>query len=211
MAAESPTSICNIALARVGAKEISALETDTSREGGLCRRLFHPARRTALAAHHWNGAKRAAQLTAVSSLTPVFYSYGYALPDDFIRLISVHPSDDLNAQTPYSLQNANSSLADNVLMVDTSTCYIQYIFDNQDIATLSQGYRDVLSFVLTRDLCLALGKSASKFELTNKEYRRVLTLAKSVDGMEDYPERMADGTWIKSRYGLYTDQTYVQS
>jgi hypothetical protein len=207
--AETPTSICNIALARCGATEISSFENDQSREAVLCRRLFHPARRMALVAHHWNGAKRAAQLTENTDVTPVFWSYAYDLPDDFLRMISVHPSNDLNSETPYALQNANDADADMVLMADANQIYVQYVFDNDDVTSLSQGFREVLNFVLARDLCMSLGKSTSKYELTNREYRRALTMAKSIDGMQDYPERLSDGTWLKSRYGLYTDKSIV--
>jgi hypothetical protein len=207
MAAESPTTICNIALTRIGAKEITSLENDQSREANICRRLYHPARRTTLAAHHWNGAKRSVALTSItSSVTPVFWSYAFSLPNDFIRLISAHPSDDLNAICEYAIENANDTDADTVLFTDSSTMYIQYVFDNIDIPTMSQGFRDVLGFVLARDLCLALGKSTSKFELTNREYRRALTNAKSVDGFEDYPQKLAEGNWVKARYGLHTDK-----
>jgi hypothetical protein len=206
MGAETATGLCNIALARIGAKEITSLENDQNREGVLCRRLYHPARRAVLASHYWNGAKRSTSLSQNSSVTPVFWSYAYTLPTDFIRVISVHPSDDLNASCKYTIENANDSDADNVLLSDSNQIYVQYVFDNLDIPTLSQGFRDVLCFVLARDLCLALGKSANKFELTNAEYRRALTNAKSVDGFDDYPQRLADGSWVQSRYGLYSDK-----
>ena len=210
MAAETSTSICNIALARIGAKEITSLENDQSREASLCRRLFHPARRTVLAAHHWNGALRTAQLTADSdiiSATVSQWDYGYPVPDDFIRLVSVHPSNDRNTTCEYFLQNANHADADLVILADSNQLFINYIFDNIDIPTMSQGFRDVLNFVLSRDLCMALGKSASKFDLSAREYRRALTVAKSIDGMEDYPSRLAEGSWVRSRYGMNTDQT----
>lgn len=208
MGAETSTSICNIALTRIGAKEITSVENDANREAVICRRLFHVARRTVLASHHWNGAKRSVQLTqiAAATVTPIFWSYAYTLPTDFIRVISVHHSDDLNATCDFTIENANDADADNVLMSDSNQIYIQYVFDNQDIGTLSQGFRDVLAFQLARDLCLALGKSTSKYELTNREYRRALTNAKSVDGFDDYPKRLPDGSWVTSRYGLYNDK-----
>jgi hypothetical protein len=206
MAAEVATGICNIALTRIGAKEITSLESDLSREAGICRRLYHPARRSTLAAHYWNGAKRSVGLTSVTaSVTPVFWSYAFALPSDFIRLISAHPSDDLNTRLEYSLENANDTDADNLLMTNSNQVYIQYVFDNIDVPTLSQGFRDVLSFRLARDLCLALGKSTSKYELTTKEYRRELTIAKSIDGFDVPIHRLAEGSWVQSRYGLHTD------
>jgi len=211
MATETPTTMSNIALTRCGAAEITSFEDDESREAIMCRRLFHTARRTALAQHNWNGALRAVQLTENTAITPIFYSYAFTLPVDMLRLVSVHPSDDLRASCQYSLQNANSTEADNILVTDSNQIYIRYIFDNTDLNTLSDGFREVLVFVLARDLCLAMGKSAQKYDLTNKEYRRALTMAKSIDGMQDYPERLAEGSWVTGRYGLYSDQTITRS
>lgn len=207
-AAETATSICNIALTRIGCKEITSLENDQDREAIYCRRLFHPARRSVLASHHWNGAKRSVQLTAIAAatITPIFWSYAFTLPTDMVRLISVHPSDDLNAGCPYAVENANDTDADSVLMSDSNQIYIQYVFDNTDLGTMGQGFRDVLGFVLARDLCMALGKSTNKFELTNQEYRRALTNGKSVDGFQNYPSRLAGGSWVQARYGMYSDQ-----
>lgn len=211
MAAETPTTLSNIALTRCGAKEITSFSDDESREAIMCRRLLHPARRTALTQHTWNGAVRAVQLTENTSITPVFYSYAFTLPTDMLRLISVHPSDDPYAQCHYALQNANSTEADNILVTDSNQIYIRYVFDNTDLNSLSDGFREVLTFILARDLCMALGKSAQKYDLTNKEYRRALSMAKSIDGLQDYPERLAEGSWVTGRYGLYTDQTITRS
>ena len=209
MAAETPTTISNIALTRCGAKEITSFEDDISREAKICRRLFHAARRTALAQHHWNGAVRTVQLSENTAITPVFFDYAFTLPTDMLRLISVHPMDDLNSKTEYSLQNANSTAADNILVTDSNQIYIKYIFDNDDLTTLSDGFREVLTFVLARDICMSLGKSAQKYDLTDKQYRRALSIGKSVDGFQDYPERLSDGSWVTSRWGRYTDRSRV--
>lgn len=209
MAGVTPTSLCNVALRRIGAKSIKSLDTDHDREAEICRELYHDARRTVLSMHNWNAAKRAAQLTVNSDVTPTFWDYAFTLPDDYVRLISVHPSDDLNSIMEYSLQDANDSDADLVLMVDASTCYIQYIFDATDLNIMGQGFRDCLAFVLARDLASALDKSAALKTLTAGEMRRALLLAKSVDGMEEYPERLAEGSWVKARSGLRTDRFII--
>lgn len=211
MAAETPTTISNMALVRCGAKEITSFEDDVSREASICRRLFHPARRTMLSQHHWNGAVRAVQLSENTSITPVFWNNAYTLPTDLLRIVSVHPSDDPDAQVPYAIQNANSTAADNILVTDSEQIYIKYVFDNTDLATLSDGFREALTFLLARDICMSLGKSPTKYGLTNAEYKRALTMAKSVDGFQEYPEKLAEGSWVMSRYGKYTDKTRVES
>ena len=210
MASETPTTICNMALTRCGAKELTSFEDDVSRESQICRRLFHPARRTALSQHHWNGAVRSVQLSQNSSVTPVFWDSAYDLPTDLLRIVSVHPADDQDSYCEYAIQDANSTAANNVLVTDSNQIYIKYVFDNTDLNTLSDGFREVLIFILARDICMSLGKSAQKYDLTNREYRRSLTMAKSVDGFQDFPERLNDGSWARSRYGRYTDRARVE-
>lgn len=211
MAAETPTTICNMALVRCGAKEITSFQDDVSREAQICRRLFHASRRTALASHHWNGAKRSVQLSENTAVTPVFFDYAFTLPTDLIRIISVHPSNDEDAWCDYDIEDANSTAAQVVLVTDSNQLYIKYVFDNTDLTTMSDGFRDVLVFVLARDICMSLGKSSQKYDLTDKQYRRALTIAKSIDGFQDRPQRIADGSWSTARWGKYTDKTRVES
>lgn len=214
MAGITPTAICNVALRRIGAKSTVSMEDGTDKEAVLCRQLFHPSRRYLLSLHEWNFAKRTAQLTADSDIissTVSQWAFGYPLPDDYIRLLSVHPSNDPNAVCDYSLQNANHADADTVILCNSNQVFINYIFDNCDPNTFSEGFRDLLCFVLSRDLASALAKTAALRELTDKAYRRALLVAKSVDGMEEYPERMADGEWVKSRYGVYSDKSIIHS
>lgn len=207
MAGVTPTSICNIALRRIGAKRIGDFAQEESLEAEVCRDLYDPARRLALSLHYWNGAKRTAQLVEATSdgITPDFYTFAYTIPTDFIRLISLHPSNDLLSSVPYDFIKAGSKPV--IIACDSNEAWLQYVFDNTDMNSLSPGFHDMLAFVMCRDLAQALGKSAAAFEVGSKEYKRALSNAKSVDGMQNFPERLAQGSWIKSRFGRYTDDS----
>lgn len=171
--------------------------------------MFHPARRMALSAYAWNHAMRSVALTRDDTVTPVFHAYAYTFPPDCVRLVSVHPSNEVKAMCEYAIENITDE--DMMIVSDSNQLYARYIFDNTDMTTASQGFRNVLAFVLARDLCQGLDKSASQYGLTEKEYRRTLMEAKSIEGQQKYPEVMSDGNWVKARFGRYTDKSVVES
>lgn len=203
----TPTLICNMALREIGADRITDYAGDQSKEARVARDLYQPARRRVLAMTTWNGAVKDAQLTQMEDTTPTFWAYAYEVPTDLVRVISVHGSNDLNDSVPYKLQfqaGAGDDEADvYALLSESNQIYLRYVFDQQDLGALSTGFHDVLAFELARVFAVALSKSEAAKELTNKELKRRITLAKAIDGQEDYPERMAEGSWMTGRFGRY--------
>lgn len=194
----TPTDIVNIALRRVGADRISSLENDSSKEARIARDLYDEARRDCLNLHNWNFAIKRDQLT-VSATAPEFgWDYAYPLPADFVRMVSVHPHDDDVATVEYRLEFQDGD--DRVLVTNSNQVYIRYVFDLEDVNVWSAAFRDVLAFRLARDFAGALSKSAAAAELADAAYRRNLSRAKAIDGVEDWPEKMAEGSWLTSRF-----------
>ena len=208
----SATQICNLALLEIGATTLSSFENDQTKEGKVAREIFHHCRRLSLAHCGWNGAKKSAQLTQMEVTTPTFWDHAYEVPDDCIRILSVHPSNDPYTVIPYELQYQTAgSAADETeyaILANTNQLYLRYIWDQQDLGAMSPGFHDILSFELARKFAVALSKSEAAKELTDKQLRRRLTIAKAIDGQEDYPERLAEGSWHRSRFGRYSDQLY---
>ena len=192
------TDLVNIALRRIGGARISKLESDTTKDAVVARDIYDEARKDCLNLHTWNFAIKRVLLT-VSATAPVFgWDYAYPLPDDFIRMVSVHPFNDDDATTPYRLEFQSSD--DRVLLTDTNTPYIRYVFDLQDVNVMSAAFRDVLAFRLSREFAAALGKTAALAELSDRNYRRKISQAKAIDGVEDWQEKMSDGSWITERW-----------
>lgn len=192
------TDIVNIALRRIGANRISSLENDTTKEAIAARDLYDEARRDLLNLHNWNFAIVRVALTA-SATEPAFgWDYAYILPEKFVRLISVHPHDDDEATVPYRLEFQSSD--DRVVLCNSNQVYIRYVIDLDDANVFSASFRDVLAWRMARDLASALSKSTSAAEMADRAYKRELSRAKSIDGVEDYPERMASGDWLTDRF-----------
>lgn len=190
--------ICNVALARVGATRISNFENESTREAEVARDLYDEARKALLNAHTWNFAIKRAQLEASDTEPDSGYDYAYPLPDDFIRMIAVHPSDADTGIVEYRLEFQESD--DRVLLTNSNQVYIRYVWDIDDPNLMSALFRDALSWRLARDFAAALSKSTAAAQLAEEQYRHTLKQAKAVDGVEDYPDKMQDGSWITSRY-----------
>lgn len=194
----TPTTLCNIALRRVGAAKINNLESTIGKGASVARDIYDEARVDCLNLHMWNFAIKRVQLTA-SATSPVFgWDYTYPLPADFIRMGSVHPHDDDQASTPYRLESQSGD--DRVLVTNSNQIYIRYVFDLLDVNLMSAAFRDVFAFRLAREFAFGLNRSAALAELTDAAFRRKLSQAKSIDGVEDWPETMAEGTWSTDRH-----------
>lgn len=198
------TDIVNVALRRIGATRIASLATDGSKEGIAGRDLYDPARRMLLVSHNWNFATkrvmRSSSTAAHIGTAPAFgYDYAYILPDDFLRMVSVHPDESDRGTVEYRLETQDED--DRVLMCSATSVYLKYIYDVEDVAVMSEAFRDTLAWMLARDFAAALSKSTAAAEMAEGMYRRQLSRAKSIDGVEDFPDRMATGSWATERWG----------
>ncbi len=205
----SSTGIVNVALRRLGVARLTSLDTDTTKNAVAARDLYDYLRRDLLKSHTWNFALTRAKLARLSA-TPVFdYQYAYALPDDFLRLVSVHPATTDESTVEYRLETIEvSGSKRRALMCFAEDVYVRHIFDLEDVNQMPPDFHNLLAFVLTRDLAGALNKSPiSYIELTDQAYRRKLAAAKAADGVEDFPERRHQGSWVHARRGGYNANT----
>lgn len=194
----TPTDIVNIALRRIGANRISSLDNDSSKEAVAARDLFDEARRDTLSLCGWNGATKRTTLTA-SATSPTFgWDYAYILPYDYLRIMSVHPTDSDAAQVPYKLEFQSGD--DRVILCNSTSVYLIYVFDQEDTTVMGAGFRDALAWRMARDLAGALSKSSAAAEMAEKMHRYILARVKGNDAMEDWPQQMAEGSWLTARY-----------
>jgi hypothetical protein len=294
--------IANVALRRVGAQRIDDLG-ENSVQARLTRDIIHAARRDLLTMHTWNFATRRTKLAELTSAPGFGFDNAFGLPDDLLRVVSVHPSDDNYASIRYKLEymddtttngsvtvvtytglstetikfegtnivtttltegtdfdaeTSNTVTGDNIvtavgatattgiigisasnsagvvtftpasgytlktitlsdttdttrvnpvikpqyaLLTDSDTIYIRYVFDLQDVNIMSETFRDVFSLRLARDYAMNLAKDRKLAEALSIELKLKLGRAKSIDGIEDWPESRPSGSWVDSRFG----------
>ncbi len=192
--------VVNLALSHIGSKSITTLATDTTVEAVEARRIYDNARDKMMRAHPWNFLTLRVELTD-SATDPVFgWDNGFLLPSDNLRLISVHATNDNQDQIPYRLEVQDiSAVKTRVLLINSSTCWIRYVYKETTPSKWAADFQDALAWELAAQFALVLPVSGTTYDRLEKKADKALTFAKSVDGQEDYPERIPDGSWVTDR------------
>lgn len=93
--ANSKIEICNNALSRIGSKRINSFE-DTNESARQCSLIYEEKLSEMLSSHDWGFATKKVKLALLGSVEEQEriseYKFSYALPSDFLRIISMNPN-----------------------------------------------------------------------------------------------------------------------
>lgn len=186
--ADSVVGICNIALVSLGANTITSL-SDGTVEAVLCDSMWDNARRAVLRLHPWNFALKRLEL-APEVGTPSFdFKYTFPLPADSLRVIQVFRNPDYRVEQKKIISN-------------TSTCFLKYVFDNQDIGSWDDSFKDLMAARMRFDLAYAITRSNTAVNTAAALYNEKLKTAKGIDASEDIQEPFGqfDNALVGVRY-----------
>jgi len=185
----SQTSICNLALRRVGDKTITSL-TDSSKEASLCALLYEPILEQVLTSSPWNCALFRTQLSEDSS-TPAFgWAHQYNLPND-PKCLQVQRMED--ARYEWVREG-------DLLLTDVDEAKILYIGYVNDPTKLSPHVVKVFYLNLAIELSFVLTQTNTIKGLLLEELQEAEKIARSIDSREGTPMRVDKSNWISSRY-----------
>lgn len=197
------TELVNSALRRGGgAKRILTL-TDSVGSAGIAADVLNSERDDLLRAGVWNFAVTRVKLGQLTTL-PVFgFSFAYGLPSDYERVVSVHDNADGTGVVPYkieSLQQADNSYI-NVIVSDSDAIYLRYCRTITDPNLMTASFRQVLILRMAKIFAISIAKSNPLFQALDAEEQKAFRRALSIDGIEDYPDALPEGSWAASRRG----------
>lgn len=198
-----PTDVelVNVALRKCGARRVMAL-TDSVPSAGIAADILANERDELLRSSTWNFATTRTQLAA-SSTIPVFeWAFAYPLPSDFMRIISVHDNSRGGGDLKYRMESVLQADGSSVICVLTNASapiYLRYVKTVTDVNTMSPSFRDALVLRMAKIFAVSVAKSNALYAALDEELKAVLRTARSVDGMEDYPDRLPEGSWADSR------------
>lgn len=191
--------VVNIALRRIGAKPVTALD-DTTPNGAIAADVYPTERDSLLRAHTWNFAVARASLTK-SDTAPTFeYANAFLLPADFLRVIAVYDNDAGDGAVRYRLETLEiSDVFTQVIACDADSVWLKYVrqMDTTDLMTAQ--FRNLLALRCARVFAIAIANSNTLVQLIDAEIQVAQREAKSIDGMEDFPDRLPEGSWVTSR------------
>lgn len=185
--AVSNTAIANSALAKVGGALISGLN-ESSVEARLCNEQYDKVRRALLYEHPWNFALKRDQLAADPTPPAFGYTYRFALPADYLRMIEVGCAED------------EWAVESGYILANTAPLNIRYIRDVTLTGEFNASFDEVFACKLAADISYSLVQSVTLRDQLYREYERKLSMARSFDAQEGSSRRVYADTWLNSRY-----------
>lgn len=193
----SETKICNATLAKIGAKRINNLDTDTSPEAIQCRTHYEMTRDALTRSHWWRFALTREKLSqdAVDPDTDEWDNQ-FILPTDFLRMKSIY-------ENRFSDENYRSyALEGQRLLTNESTMEIRYIKKVTDVTEFDPLFVEVLVLQLALKLIPALAKTDTKLKESIKDdLKFLMPSVRALDSQETNTIGEYDlGTWNNARY-----------
>ena len=139
------------------------------------------------------------KLAQLSSAPAFGYRFQYAMPSDWMRTISVHPGNDRHAHvTDYATESTEAE--GRVLHADLPDVYLSYVRKVEDPNVMDPAFREALAWRLAMELAVPLAKSGSLRDRMAAGFEDALAIAKSIDGQDDPPQALPDGSWVMARH-----------
>lgn len=183
----SNVEIANLALSRLGADLILALDEDTE-NGRKVNAIYEIVRDIMLAKHPWNFALKRVSLALLAETPNFGFDNVFQLPPDYLRVIKTDQATDVD----YKIEGKK-------LYTDVSSIKIQYIYQVTDPIEFSQGFIDAFADELAARLAYpitgnrALAADLQQLALAN------LKVAKFQDAQEGFPDDLDENEWLLSR------------
>lgn len=188
MAVTSSVSICNIALAQIGANPIHSL-TDGSVEAGFCSAFYDQLVEAYLNKHAWNFAVRRMELPPDVDVPLYGFDHQFTLPADCLRVLTV------NGDPRYNVEGRR-------IVTNSSNCFIKYVARVTDTSQWSQGFIEVVIAALTLRLAYPITKSSDQVALASQNLQISLMNALAIDASEDISDDFGpfQSSFISARY-----------
>lgn len=185
----SDIGLCARALVRIGALPITSFD-DGSAEAEVAAILYPTVRDALLSSYPWTFASGQVALNVLSSPPLSDFEYGYALPNDYLRAVSLGAGGSSKG-VPYRISR-------NVLHTDTQDVTLSYVF-RPDESEFPPYFDQALIAKLAAEFCIPITESTSRadalFGIAEKEYAR----ARQIDAQSETPNRLDDFTLIDVR------------
>lgn len=136
----------NLALARLGESPVQSLD-EGSVAANVARSFYDPARRTALRDYNWNFALQTTTLARLA-LTPVGFSYAYAMPSDCLKALRLRSAEST------SEWGMKFILRGGVLLADIETAVLEYVADVTDTGLFDDHFIEALTYKLASELAM---------------------------------------------------------
>lgn len=171
------TDISNLALAHIGGRPLTNVDTENNQEAILLRTWFDVTRKEILREHPWNFAtKRLALSGAVdlttTSLSGYDYNYRVPLPNDYIRIIKIE-----DVESEFVVENDG-------IYCDYQVPLCRYVFNNTTYTSWDPKVVIAFSYLLASYIAQGLTGPAGAAVQLRQLYDATIAVAKRHDSYE---------------------------
>lgn len=185
-------ALCARALIRLGAAPITSFDDGTA-ESEIAGALYAPTRDSLLSAYLWSFASGQVALTKLASDPIADYQFSYALPNDFLRAISLG-----SGTSGRGLRYRISRGVIHCNVDDDEPVILSYIF-RPDESEMPPFFDMALISRLSAEFCIPVTENTSRatqlYNLARQEYER----ARQIDAQQDTPNKLENFTLIDVR------------
>jgi hypothetical protein len=188
-------SICSAALLQLGKSPISSFE-ETGDLARLCANLYPQERDSILREHNWNCSIKMVVLAPLATAPVSRFTAQFALPGDFLRLISVN--DIYVGQAP---QTEFFKVMGRNILASGTTLPIEYVYRNEVESTWDSKLIELMTARMLWKMAYPVTQSTSMRDELKAEYMAMAKMARAIDAQEDPGQSLSDDfTLLNGRY-----------
>ena len=189
--ASNETTICNLALGKLGAKTVMSLD-DASPEARAAKLHYAATRDEVLRAHRWNFAIKRARVARLAEAPLFGWSAQYTLPVDCLRVLQVNGYEEGQREGRWEVEGRR-------LLTSSACAKVKYISRVTDCTLFDPLFVKSLALKLAAELAKPLAGSSSLAGELLTEYERITgPSARAADAFESRPKRKLP--WVGSDF-----------
>lgn len=182
------TSICNSALAKLGAERILSLD-DNSERARILKEQYAKHRDELLYSHPWNFAIDRLALVEVTPAPAFKWAHKFQLPNDCLRVVA----------TDIPLPTVEWAVEGRFLLCNYASVSIEYIKKVTEVGKFSPAFCELLALKIAADICYSITQSVTLSEQMLKRYEAALRTTRSYSAQESSGERVYADSWLLAR------------
>ena len=194
----SNTSICNMALDKLGASRITNFENsnENSPQAIKCRTHFEQTRDALIRSHYWRFAAARAELSQ-DTVDPDFeFDSQFILPSDFMRFKSLY----VDNRSPSLTTKITIALEGDRLLTNETAINLRYIKKVTDPTEFDPLFVEVFILKLALKLVALAGANPKMSETVGRELAGVMPRVRALDRQEtNNVGRDAHVPWVEVR------------
>ena len=187
--ASSEVSICNLALGKLGAGTIIALDEEST-EARVCRLHYAQTRDEVLRSHRWNFAIKP-EILVRDAEVPIFgWAFAYVLPTDCLRVLEMNAWDMAKRAGTWEIEGK-------WLVTNAEDAFIRYIQRVVDCNKFDSIFVEALALRLASKIAMPINGSTNIAGGLLTEYEKVTGgRARRTDAFESHDQRQP--AWMNS-------------